>query len=94
MKNQINSGFLWALMITIFFGMLEFGLGIASFSSFLGILFDQYKEHANPYFSNMDDFNSFVTTTVPIGAAIGSFSGGILAKMGRRKAIILTNMII
>mmetsp|Transcript_32703 Transcript_32703/g.28971 ORF Transcript_32703/g.28971 Transcript_32703/m.28971 type:complete len:477 (-) Transcript_32703:66-1496(-) len=81
-------------MLVISLGMFQFGYGIAFFGSFFGVLHSQYTKNSDPVISSEDDFNSIVITAIPIGAAIGAFTGGIFANLGRRNAIFIANAII
>ena len=94
MANKINLPYLAAWMGIVSVGMFQFGYGIGMFNNFTSVLFYQYKAEGKAFFSNIDDFNAAVTTVVPLGAAFGAFTGGLLCSLGRRNAIFIANMFI
>lgn len=94
MANKINIWFLGVWMTVISIGMFQFGYSIAMFNSFTNVLFYQYVEKADPVIKNLSDFNAVITTMVPLGAAVGAFSGGALCSLGRRNALFIVNFVI
>ncbi|CAI2365526.1 unnamed protein product [Moneuplotes crassus] len=92
--NKVNHIYLILWMIVISLGMFQFGYGNASFSNLQQVLFFQYQDAKGEVISTQKNFNSVVTTAVPAGAAIGSFTGGFFTPLGRRPAIMITNVII
>ena len=74
--------------------MFQFGYAIADFNILTTVLYKQYQNKGNPVLEDEKSFNSIVTTIVPIGAAIGSFSGGQIWKIGRRKSIFIINAVL
>jgi sugar porter (SP) family MFS transporter len=94
MASKINILFLGAWMATISIGMFQFGYGLGMFNNFTGVLHQQYEKKGNPVIKDEDMFNSVVTTMVPLGASFGAFTGGMLAGLGRRYALLINNVII
>ena len=74
--------------------MFQFGYAIAMYNIFTKVLFKQYSAEGKEVIKNADDFNSVVTTMVPIGAAFGSFTAGFLCNLGRRNALFIVNGVI
>lgn len=94
MANKINILYLGMWMSVISVGMFQFGYGIAMYNSFTNVLFYQYREKGNPVIKDLTNFNAVVTTMIPLGAAFGAFTGGILCSLGRRMALFIVNIII
>lgn len=94
MAQTINMCYLSAWMTTISIGMFQFGYSIAMFNIFTKILFYQYQKDGKEVIHDQDNFNSLVTTVVPLGAAFGAFTGGFLSSFGRRLAVFILNVII
>lgn len=92
MARDINYKYLIPWMIVASIGMFQFGYAIAMFNIFTKVLFTQYAANGGAVFNNADDFNSFITTVVPVGACVGSLTGGILCGYGRRLAILIVNV--
>ncbi|CAI2367973.1 unnamed protein product [Moneuplotes crassus] len=86
--------FLWAWMISIAIGMFQMGYCSAMFSSFLDILHTQLGEAGRAVIGDSENFNSVMTTAIPLGAVFGSLTGGCLVSYGRRKAIIWINVVL
>ena len=92
MARKINFVYLVPWMIVVSIGMFQFGYSIAMFNIFTKVLFKQYDQDGGAVLKNQDDFNSFVTTVIPVGACVGSLTGGILWGYGRRMAIFIVNV--
>mmetsp|Transcript_5238 Transcript_5238/g.6216 ORF Transcript_5238/g.6216 Transcript_5238/m.6216 type:complete len:491 (+) Transcript_5238:21-1493(+) len=94
MARKINMAYLGPWMAVVAIGMFQFGFSIAMFNIFTKSLFLQYQHDDKEVISNIDDFNSAVTTIIPVGAVAGAFTGGILSNLGRRFAIFIVNAVI
>ena len=94
MAKTINIKYLSAWTFAISLGFFQFGHGITSFNSFLDLIFIQYEKKGINVIDNKTTFNSIVTTMVPAGALIGAMCGGLLASIGRRKAVLVIDIII
>ena len=77
---------LW--IYTASLGLFILGLAFAG-NSFLNILLPTQLG-----FSDQSRISSFINVVIPLGGAIGGISGGVLAGIGRRKAIIVLDVII
>jgi len=64
------------------------------FASFLDILHTQLSEAGRAVIGDSENFNSVMTTAIPLGAVFGSLTGGYLVSYGRRKAIIWINVVL
>lgn len=78
MSPKINIGYLGLWMTVVSIGMFQFGYAIGHFNILTKVLFWQYKSKGSEVIHNQDDFNSIVTTIIPIGAVFGAFTGGAL----------------
>eukprot|EP00340_Litonotus_pictus_P004696 CAMPEP_0170530072 /NCGR_PEP_ID=MMETSP0209-20121228/40564_1 /TAXON_ID=665100 ORGANISM="Litonotus pictus, Strain P1" /NCGR_SAMPLE_ID=MMETSP0209 /ASSEMBLY_ACC=CAM_ASM_000301 /LENGTH=73 /DNA_ID=CAMNT_0010822781 /DNA_START=24 /DNA_END=241 /DNA_ORIENTATION=+ len=67
---------------------------MAMFNIFTNVLFYQYENEGKNVIGNKEDFNSIITTMVPLGAFLGAFTGGPLSSIGRLKAIFILNVVI
>jgi sugar porter (SP) family MFS transporter len=94
MAARINIWYLALWMATVSLGMFQFGYAIAHFNIFTKVLYYQYAAEGKEVVHDLDNFNSFVTTIVPIGATFGAFTGGALCSLGRRPAIFIANAVI
>ena len=92
MANKINLTYLGLWMTTVSIGMFQFGYAMGMFNGFTNVLFYRFK--GNTVIKNKDDFNSVITTMVPLGASFGAFTGGLLCSLGRRNAIFIASAII
>jgi MFS family permease len=94
MADKVNLVYLSIWMATIALGMFNFGYGVGMFNNFTEIVFLQYENKKANVISNMSTFDSLVTTAFPVGAAFGSFTGGMIAALGRRNGLLITNLIV
>lgn len=76
MKTEINIVYLTAWMAVISLGMFQFGYELSNFNILTSVLYKQYQHEGEAVLSSEESFNSVVTTMIPVGAAIGSFTGG------------------
>lgn len=94
MADKINIVFLGIWMTVISIGMFQFGYCIGMFNSLTNVLFHQYERKGDPVIKNLNDFNAVITTMIPLGAAVGAFTGGALCSLGRRNALFIVNFVI
>ena len=80
---------LWVMVISL--GMFQFGFSLLIMNPFLGNLCNEnnYNCHGHILF-----YKTVVTTAVPLGAFFGSIPSGWLVKFGRRKILLLTNLLL
>ena len=95
MDPQINYKYLLTWVITITIGFFLFGYSLASFNSLTSFMYYHYKQNNAKgfYMENIDKFNSMITSIVPVGAIVGVIFGNKLATIGRRKSIIILDII-
>mmetsp|Transcript_17593 Transcript_17593/g.15506 ORF Transcript_17593/g.15506 Transcript_17593/m.15506 type:complete len:486 (+) Transcript_17593:14-1471(+) len=94
MASKINIKYLGLWMTVISLGMFQFGYGMGMFNNFVPIMFKIYENSNANVIADSETFNSVVTTSVPLGAAIGSFTGGLLTSIGRRNGAFVASVII
>jgi SP family facilitated glucose transporter-like MFS transporter 1 len=84
---EVNVKYLFFWVVTISIGMFQFGLAMGNYN-FLTTLIPMQLGWEK------DLCNSILGTAAPLGAAIGAISGGFIAAMGRRFALLLINVVI
>lgn len=78
MPSKVNITYLGVWMTMVAIGMFQFGYAIGHFNILTKMLFKQYAAKGEEVIDDQDNFNSLVTTVVPVGAVFGAFTGGAL----------------
>ena len=90
-KSGYHESEVWAIVITSTLGMFVFGYLLSvinTVQSFLSVVVFKWDKETTV------TYTSLLHSLVPIGAAVGAFAGGALArKVGRRKAMLITDFI-
>lgn len=94
MEDKVNLVYLSIWMAIIALGMFNFGYGVGMYNNLTEVLFLQYKNKEMNVIGSLSTFDSLVTTAYPLGAAFGSFTGGMIAALGRRNGLLITNVIV
>lgn len=81
--GEINKCFLFSNILVVSISAFQFGYALGQ----LNPLIELFKIQIEGF----NDKLGLINTMVPIGALIGSFSGGPLGKFGRRKLLMLSN---
>ena len=90
--SDVNFCYLLSLFMTTALGTIQFGLALASWNVVNDAYYKRYKEYAGDH--NADSVATLANTFLIIGIASGALSAGPLARFGRWKGIMITNIFV
>ena len=90
--KDVNFGYLLPLFMTTALGTIQFGLALASWNVVNDAYYKRYKDYAGNHTS--DSVATLANTFLIVGIATGALSVGPLAKFGRWKGIMITNIFV
>ena len=93
-RNKYNFPFLISWILTITLGSFTYGFGLTYFNSFTTLIYEQYKYKDINVIEDKDIFISVVTTILPVGAVIGSYTIATFIAKGRRTALFAANTLV
>ena len=93
-RNKYNFPFLISWILTITLGSFTYGFGLTYFNSFTTLIYEQYKYKDINVIEDKDIFISVVTTILPVGAVIGSYTIAPFIAKGRRTALFAANTLV